>query len=304
MKPSLLILTYALCLFLIGCTSTSLHQPQKSAQHPPKIALVLGGGGAKGLAHIGVIKALTEHGIKPDLVVGTSAGAIVGALYASGKNANTLEHIALDTNYQELLDFRPSKQGLIEGKKLRDFINQHTQSKPIQKLPIRFVAVATHKNTGQMSIFDTGETGLAVQASASVPRLFIAPRIPENGGQKYIDGGQATLVPARVAKNLGTKIIIAVDVLGRQPPRTLDPSFDTHHPSKNIGFWQLFEQFTPNTQISPQDINASDIIIRPHLPYSVFDTSERLAMIQAGYAATLPHISQIHTLIKQHNQAQ
>lgn len=199
-------------------TSTQTPTPTQ-APTKPKIALVLGGGGAKGFAHVGVIEALETHGIKPDLIVGTSSGAMVGAIYASGKSARELTKIALTVSDDELLDFTPSKQGLIAGNKLRAFVNKHTNY-PLEKLPTPFVAVATEMHTDTPALLTTGETGLAVQASASVPKLFIAPRIPDGTGKKYVDGGQSALVPARVAKNFGADIIISVNVLAHAPATT------------------------------------------------------------------------------------
>lgn len=299
-------------------TLTACNTTPTTKTTTPTVALVLGGGGAKGFAHIGVIRALETHHIKPDLVVGTSSGAIVGALYASGKSANELTQIALKMEHQDLLDIHPSKQGLIEGKKLRDFVNLHIKNQPIEKLPTQFVAVATTMTTGIATPLYQGDAGLAVQASASVPKLFIAPRIPKNHGQKYIDGGQSALVPAQIAKNFGAKIIISVDVLANPtqqtsktnslPLKTFDNLLNINalniNRLKNQGFWQLFDQFVPPIKANPQDISVSDIVITPNLPYSVFDGSERLAMIQAGYDATLPHIDTILSLISQHKKAQ
>ena len=298
-----------ICLLLFTLTScvSTPSSPKKVHRPNPNVALVLGGGGAKGLAHIGVLMALHEHGITPDLVVGTSSGAIIGAIYATGTSPYALKSLALTTTDDELLDISPSKQGLIEGKKLRDFINKHTKQTPIQDLPIRFVAVATHMRTGQMTAFETGETGLIVQASAAVPKLFIAPRIPETHGQKYVDGGRSALVPVQVAKNLGAKTIIAVDVLTAQNPseRTNDilDNFSTTQMQQN--FWQLFTQSQSFEHTKSQDVALSDVVITPNLTsYSVFDTHQKSAMIDAGYHATLEKIHQIKAVIHHNNQAQ
>lgn len=295
----LLSLLSVFCVLLAGCASTNALPVKPNS---PKVALVLGGGGAKGFAHIGVIRALEQHQIIPDLIVGTSSGAMVGAIYASGKTGNELAQIALDIKHQDLLEFTPSKQGLLDGNKLRQFINQQVKHRPIEALPIAFVTVATEVKSGQAVAFASGETGLAVQASAAVPKLFIAPRIPEPHGNKYSDGGQSALLPARIGRTLGADIVISVDVLSTPKTSSATPTnplmiFDGD-------FWQLLEQFTPQTAANPLDIGASDIVIRPHLPYSVFDGSERFAMIQAGFNATLPYISQIHTLIRQHQTNQ
>ncbi|MGL5252838.1 MAG: patatin-like phospholipase family protein, partial [Moraxella sp.] len=136
---------------LIACTSTTAPSktPIKSPTPPktPTVALVLGGGGAKGFAHVGVIKVLEQNGIKPDLIVGTSSGSLVGSLYASGKSARELEDIATHVSNDELLDYTLSKQGFIEGIKLQNWVNAQVGNRPIEALPIRFAAIATNLST-------------------------------------------------------------------------------------------------------------------------------------------------------------
>lgn len=204
---------------LVGCGTTPAKSQSQSfaVETPtPKVALVLGGGGAKGLAHVGVIAELEKAGIRPDVVIGTSAGAIVGSIYASGKTGDELVVLAQDFDVMTLLDISPSHQGLIEGKKLRQYVNAQAGA-DMTKFPKKLGVVATDE-TGQAVLFTTGETGLAVQASSSVQKLFIAPRIPEPYGKKYYDGGASALVPARFARNFGADVVISVDVLGEPKP--------------------------------------------------------------------------------------
>lgn len=226
------LLTICLSLALTACTTTPTKtptpkpaQPTKTTEPTPKpksanLALVLGGGGAYGLAHVGVLEALHENGVKPDMVVGTSVGAIIGAMYASGKSPQEIRQIVVNLDETTLIDFTPSKQGFIAGDKLRAFVNAHT-AKPMEKFPTPFIAVATHRQSKQATPFYHGEAGLAVQASASIPNVFIAPRIPEHTGQKYLDGGQSALLPVRVAKSMGAKKVIAVNLL---PQKSATPS--------------------------------------------------------------------------------
>ncbi len=207
-------------LLLSACAGTT-DAPAKASAQPasevnrPKVALVLGGGGTRGFAHIGVIEALEANGIKPDIVVGTSAGAFVGSIYASGKTPAELTHLADALKDTDVIDISPSKQGFVLGQRLRSYVNTQTGNKPMQNFPIRFAAVATEMQTKQAVTFSTGEAGLAVQASASVPSVFIPPRIPENGGKKYIDGSAAALLPARIAKSMGADVVIAVDLMAK-----------------------------------------------------------------------------------------
>lgn len=217
-------------LFVSACASTTptptstISQTADTPQRPV-VALVLGGGGARGFAHIGVIESLEAHGIRPDLVVGTSVGAMVGSVYASGATSAKLVAMADELKETDLIDISPSKQGFIDGSRLRQYINTQVGNRPIEAFAIRFAAVATEMQSKQAVTFRQGEAGLAVQASASVPNLFIPPRIPENGGKKYIDGSQSALLPARIAKNMGADVVIAVDLMANAD--TIDTDSDT-----------------------------------------------------------------------------
>ena len=158
--------------FISACQSLpSVTKTVAPIEKQPKVALVLGGGGAKGFAHIGVIKALEENGITPTLVVGTSVGSLIGSLYASGYNAKQLERLALSTSDSELTDFTLSNQGFIEGIKLKNFINAKVGGRAIENFPISFAAVAAEKHTLKKAVFSSGDAGLAVQASCSVPNM-------------------------------------------------------------------------------------------------------------------------------------
>lgn len=217
-------------LFVSACASTTptptstISQTVDTPQRPV-VALVLGGGGARGFAHIGVIESLEAHGIRPDLVVGTSVGAMVGSVYASGATPAQLVAMADELKETDLIDISPSKQGFIDGSRLRQYINTQVGNRPIEAFAIRFASVATEMQSKQAVTFRQGEAGLAVQASASVPNLFIPPRIPENGGKKYIDGSQSALLPARIAKNMGADVVIAVDLMANAD--TVDTDSDT-----------------------------------------------------------------------------
>ncbi|MGM8886639.1 patatin-like phospholipase family protein [Psychrobacter sp. 1U2] len=277
------------------------------------MALVLGGGGAKGFAHVGVIKALEENGIKPTFVVGTSVGSIIGSVYASGYTPARLERLALTTADSELTDFTLSNQGIIAGIKLRDFINTQVMQQPIEDLPITFAAVAAEKHTLKKAVFTTGDTGLAVQASSSVPNIFIAPRIPAKVGKKYIDGGVVSLVPVDSARDLGADIVIAVDVTA---PNTKHKSADSFNTALTTitslsGFWGLLESsFLVNANASSNssaisrsskmrlERDRADIVIIPDVGHlSSLDSSQRRALIAAGERAANEQIPAIKQLI-------
>ena len=273
---------------------------------PPSVALVLGGGGAKGFTHVGVIKALEENGIKPTLIVGTSVGSLIGSLYASGYTPEQLEQLALTTTDSQLTDFTLSNQGFIEGIKLRDFINDKVGQRRIEAFPIAFAAIAAEKHTLKKTVFTSGNAGLVVQASCSVPNIFIAPRIPERVGKKYIDGGVVSLVPVDSARELGADIVIAVDVTDVTASQSRTPS-KTFSLNSLSDFWGFLETNVISPSISAQysssiqrERDRADIVIVPDVAHvSSIDTRRRRDVIKAGAQATTPHINAIKQLIQQ-----
>ena len=164
---------------LAGCTIVPTapepaSPPQPVAKRPPRVGLALGGGAARGFAHVGVIKALEEAGISADIVAGSSSGAIIAAIYAAGHDARSLEALAVGVERDTLIDFRLFGNGWVEGEALQDFVNEAVGSRPIEALARPFVVTATRARDGAQVIFNRGDTGLAVRASASVPRLIVS----------------------------------------------------------------------------------------------------------------------------------
>ena len=166
----------------------------QAATTKPKIGLALGGGAARGFAHIGVIKMLESQGIVPDYIVGTSAGAVVGSLYASGHDA--MQKIAQQLDEKIFADWTLGGRGFLKGEALQDFINQHLNMRPLEKLNKPFAVVATDLNTGERVVFRTGDSGLAVRASAAVPGIFQPTQF---GGKTYVDGGLSSPIPVQAA---------------------------------------------------------------------------------------------------------
>lgn len=297
-------------LFISACSTltpnTQAAFTPDTAIKPPSVALVLGGGGAKGFAHVGVIKALEENGIKPTLIVGTSVGSLIGSLYASGYTPEQLEQLALTTTDSQLTDFTLSNQGFIEGIKLRDFINDKVGQRRIEAFPIAFAAIAAEKHTLKKTVFTSGNAGLVVQASCSVPNVFIAPRIPERVGKKYIDGGVVSLVPVDSARELGADIVIAVDVTDVTASQGRTPS-KTFNLNSLSDFWGFLETNVISPSISAQHSSSiqrerdrADIVIVPDVAHvSSIDTRRRRDVIKAGAQAITPHISAIKQLIQQ-----
>lgn len=307
--------TSLLMVFVLVISACSTLKPSPPTVSPsakmPTVALVLGGGGAKGFAHVGVIKALEANGITPTWVVGTSVGSLVGSLYASGMTPKALERLALTTPDSALTDLTLSNQGFVEGIKLKNFINTHVGGQSIEDFPIRFAAIATEKNTLKKTVFTTGNVGLMVQASCSVPNVFIAPRIPEKVGKKYIDGGVVSLVPVDSARDLGADIIIAVDVT---EPSKINNNATLPRLNSLSSFWGLLEATvssnvsgTNTTQGSMMrdERQRADIVIIPNVGHiSSLDTSQRQALITAGTQATTPQINAIKQLIADYPESQ
>lgn len=183
----------------------------------PRLGLALGGGAARGFAHVGVIEALELAGIRPDLVVGTSAGSLVGALYASGMTPKALREAALGLDEAVLGDWTISARGVLRGRALQDVVNRWVAGRPIERFALPFGAVMTDLYDGSMRVARTGDAGLAVRASSAVPGVFEPVRI---GGRDYVDGGLASPVPVRVARAMGAERVLAVDIAAR--PRFQD----------------------------------------------------------------------------------
>ena len=175
----------------------------------PRVALVLGSGGPRGFAHIGVLKVLEEAGIKPDIVVGASVGAMAGALYAAGFKATDLERMAYDIDIFEFFEWQHLTRTPATGRALQAYVNRHLKGRPIEGLGMRFAATATRLPERSLMIFNRGDAGLAVRASSASPGQFQAVTI---GGVDYVDGDEASPVPIRAARKLGAQVVIAVDV--------------------------------------------------------------------------------------------
>lgn len=251
----------AILLLLSTAACTQVTPPPVVERPPAKIALVLGGGAARGYAHIGVIKALEAQGISPDIVVGTSAGAVVGSLYAAGLNGFQIQELSMYMQEEQVIDgsglYRclaetvvSDKRGCIKGQALQDFINKNVSNRPLEKLNKTFAAVATNLRTGEMVVFRSGNTGMAVRASSSVPVFFEPVTI---NGQDYVDGGLSAPVPSSVARGMGADFVIAVDISDRPQDRSTVGISDI--------LWQTFSIFVQT--INRHEQSSADLVIRP-----------------------------------------
>ncbi|ENV38603.1 alpha/beta hydrolase [Acinetobacter venetianus] len=259
----------------------------KKQEKRPVIALVLGSGGARGYAHIGVIEVLEQQGIRPDFIVGTSAGSIVGSIYASGKSAAELRDIALKLKANDVRDVNVSLKGFFDGKKVEDYVNDQVHNIPLQKLKIPMYVVATELKDGTKTVFNYGNTGQAVRASTSIPSMFVPTKIHNT---EYVDGGLVSPVPVEVARELGADVVIAVDILA-QP---------IHTETTNV--WGLFNQNINIMQgrLAEEELKDADVVIQPDLREKahIFDVKDRENTMQAGVDAAIQKLSDIQWVIQ------
>ncbi|MDE2296582.1 MAG: patatin-like phospholipase family protein, partial [Burkholderiales bacterium] len=183
---------------------TPVEPPPRPAPRPPRIGLALGGGAARGFAHIGVIQVLEESGIKPDLVVGTSAGSLVAALFASGKSGAELAALARSMDETTFTDWAFPGRGLIRGEALERYVREHTGGLRIEQMRIPLGIVATDLDSGEPILFQRGDPGVAVRASSAVPAVFQPVKI---GTREYVDGGLVSPVPVSFARQMGAEFV-------------------------------------------------------------------------------------------------
>lgn len=252
-----------------------------AARPAPKIALVLGGGGTRGFAHVGVIKALEVQGIFPDIIVGTSVGSAIGALYAAGYSGFQLQEISIPMKEERVIDWSWPNRGLFTGKPLQTFINQAVKQAPLEKLRRTFAVVATDLASGEKVVFRTGNTGMAVSASCAVPGVFQPVVI---NGRSYVDGGLVRPVPVSDARALGADFVIAVNI--------------SHLPQNNkteTTVEVLMQTFDIMSQtINRYELLNADVVIRPvtrEIAQSSLD-DRHLAILEGekAVAAILPEL--------------
>ena len=265
---------------LTGCAGpviTSAPSTEITAKRPLRIGLALGGGAARGFAHVGVIAVLEEAGLKPQIVVGTSAGSLVAALYATGKTSAQLQQTALSMEEAAITDWMLPifGRGMFRGEALARYVNELTANRLIENMAIPLGIVATDLNNGQAVLFQKGDTGTAVRASSAVPAVFVPVRI---NGRDYVDGGLVSPVPVRFARQMGADIVVAVDI--SNPPEA-NPATDT--------LQILLQTFAiMGKSINQYELRDADVVVRPSLiGLRSADFSARQRAMDAGRAAML-----------------
>ncbi len=255
--------------------------PAPVPKRPPRLGLALGGGAARGFAHIGVIQVLEEAGIRPDLVVGTSAGSLVAALYASGKTSADLANLALTMDEGTLTDWAFPSRGLIRGDALARFVRDQTGHLLIEQMKMPLGIVATDLDSGIGMLFQRGDTGTAVRASSSVPAVFQPVKI---GDREYVDGGLVSPVPVRYARQMGAEMVIAVDISSPPDGAATDGTMRL-----------LLQTFAiMGKSINRYELKEADVVIRPPLiGVSSADFTSRVRAIRSGRETALALLPEI-----------
>jgi NTE family protein len=247
----------------------------------PRIGLALGGGAARGFAHIGVIQALEENGLMPDLVVGTSAGSVVAALFASGKNGRELATIADAMDETAFADWSYPGRGLIRGEALAKFVRDKTNHRDIEQMKIPLGIVATDLDSGQSILFQRGDTGTAVRASSAVPAVFQPVKI---GAREYVDGGLSAPIPVHHARQMGAEFVIAVDI----------SAVPEGNPTGDAARMLLQTFAIMGKGLKTYELRDADLVLQPLLSgVSGADFTTRRQSIKAGRDVTIAHLGEL-----------
>lgn len=287
MKTSLsrLGIIITITLLLAACATAPPVPTTPTGNRPAKVAVVLGAGAAKGFAHIGVLKVLESQRVPIGMVVGTSVGSFVGSLYASGYDAFALQKIALVMDRGDIAELTIPDRGFLKGEKIRDFVNTKVKGSPLEKLKIPFYAVATNIKTGQETVFGSGNTGMAVQASCSVPGVYQPATF---AGSSYVDGGVVNPLAVDVARRQGADVVIAVDISSSIDQTMPASTIDTILKSIDIMY----------NKISLSAIDKADVVIRPNVAFvGSGDFTKRNEAIMEGERAAMAAMPKINEVI-------
>ncbi|MGA3084194.1 MAG: patatin-like phospholipase family protein [Thermodesulfobacteriota bacterium] len=271
---------------LWGCGTVPVDKGHKG---PPKIALVLGGGAARGFAHVGVIRVLEQEKIPIHMIVGTSVGSLIGALYASDPNSFNLEWLSFSIEKDDIFDYSViySKMGPVQGERLEKFIQTKVRAKTLEQMKIPFYAVATDLNEGNTWVFEKGSVAKAVRASCSIPGIF---QPLELGGKMYVDGGVTDNLPVDVARAKGANIIIAVNI-----------SKNIRNPQVNT----LIDVIMQSINIMGRELvifksRGYDVLIEPNVgDVGTTDFTQKKRLMDAGIQAAKQAMPKIRKLIEE-----
>jgi NTE family protein len=280
-------------LLAAGCASPPPTPPvavvpaPAAVKRPPRIGLALGGGAARGFAHVGVLQVLEENGIRPDLVVGTSAGSLVAALYASGHGGRELQQLAETMEEAAITDWTLPffNRGMFRGEALARYVDAQVGHRLIEQMPVRLGIVATDLASGAGVLFERGDTGTAVRASSAVPAVFLPVHI---GSHDFVDGGLVAPVPVHYARQMGAELVIAVDISAAP---------EGNHASDTLQV--LLQTFAiMSKSINRYELQEADLVVRPALVgFGSADFASRAKAIAAGRAAMQSLLPQLKAAI-------
>jgi NTE family protein len=259
---------------------------------PPRLGLALGGDAARGFAHVGVIQVLEEAGLRPDLVVGTSAGSLVATLYASGRNGAQLQQVAEAMDEAAFTDWTLPlfNRGMLRGEALSRYVNAQVGNRLIEQMPLPLGIVATRLDTGEGVLFQRGDTGTAVRASSAVPAVFLPVHI---SGNDYVDGGLVAPVPVRYARQMGAEVIVAVDISAAPEGNTASDPLQ-----------MLLQTFSIMAKtINRWELQQADVVVRPALVgMGSADFAGKRRAIEAGRRAMQRLLPQLQAVMAAKSQ--
>ncbi len=261
---------------LAGCSTVPAPIPKNGEAARPRVALVLGGGAARGFAHVGVIRVLEQEKIPVDLIVGTSVGSLIGALYAHEQNSFELEWTAFELTRDDVLDYAllSATMGPIKGERLEAFVTKKIPVPNIENLKVPFAAVATDLNRGNRVVLTRGPIARAVRASCAIPGVF---QPVEHQGRLLVDGGTVDNLPSSVAREMGADIVIAVDVSQKVANYNITNLVDVTLQAVEI-------MFSENVERGRRE---ADVLILPAVNgVAMMDFTQKKRLMQAGMEAT------------------
>lgn len=261
--------------------------PRKAGARP-LIGLALGSGSIKGVAHVGVLKALEEANIPIDLIAGTSAGALVGSIYAGGTSVATFEKVLPSLRWRDLVRFTLPRQGIVNNFLMSHYIEKYIGKAEFKDLKIPFAAIASDAINGEAIILNTGRVSHAVCASTAIPGVMHPVTL---GGRIMLDGAVAQPVPVALAKSMGADIVIAVDV---STPQHVKKS------PKNFIGTILNTIDIMSERIVNDELQLADVVIKPWLANNQLNFKESLSYIERGYEVTKALIPEIQQKIEQY----
>ncbi len=256
----------------------------------PRVGLALSGGAARGIAHVGVMRALREYQIPIHCIAGTSAGSLVGGALASGMSLEEIESIAKNLRWRDVGRLTMSRMGVQSNERMEQYLREHLPVTRFEEFPIPFAAVATDLSSGEAVVMrDQGDVAFAIRASCAIPGWYVP--VTDEFGRQLVDGGLVANIPATVVRALGAEIVIAVDV-NSEGATFLGPSL-------SIVSIVLQSMLHVQRTVSAHELKNADVVIRPHVGHIRWDEMRRAEeLLSAGYEAAAARITDIEGAIQ------